>query len=257
MRIAVAGGTGWIGSLVVREVRERGHAPVVLARSKGVDLLTGTGLDEALHGVTRVIDVSNIAALSLKRALAFFETATPNLLRAGQKAGVEHHVTLSIVGSDRIATGYYTAKHRQETLVHDSPVPSTVLRATQFHEFAAQILARTDTGPVKLVPRMRSQPVAGSEVASALVDRALAEAVGSAPDLAGPQVLEMTDMVRRLRRATKQRAFVIPLRLPGAAGKAMAEGELLPEEDGPRGSVTFDAWVEERAAASAGATPAR
>ncbi|MBE8475637.1 SDR family oxidoreductase [Streptomyces justiciae] len=256
MRIAVAGGTGWIGSLVVREVRERGHAPVVLARSQGVDLLTGKGLGDALRGVSRVIDVSNIATLSLKRAAAFFETATPNLLEAGQRAGVEHHVTLSIVGCDRVPTGYYIAKHRQEQLVHDSPAPTTVLRATQFHEFAAQMLARTDAGPVKMVPRMRTQPIAAAEVAAALVALALGDARGSTPELAGPEVREMTDMVKQLREATGQRALVVPLRLPGAAGKAMAEGALLPTEDGPRGAITFDAWVAERAAAEAGTSSA-
>ncbi|MEU2289064.1 NAD(P)H-binding protein [Streptomyces sp. NPDC013178] len=256
MRIAVAGGTGWIGSLVVREVRERGHAPVVLARSKGVDLQTGKGLEEALHGVSRVIDVSNIATLNRARAFAFFEQATPNLLSAGEKAGVEHHVALSIVGCDRVDTGYYAAKHRQEELVHASSMPSTVLRATQFHEFAAQMLARTDTGPIKLVPRMTTQPVAGREVATALVAAALGEAQGTAPELAGPEVLQMTDMVRQLRRATGQRALVLALRLPGAAGKAMTTGELLPKEDGPRGTVTFDAWVQERAAAVAAASAA-
>ncbi|MCP2194098.1 SDR family oxidoreductase [Williamsia deligens] len=241
MRIAVAGGTGLIGRMVCDEVAAARDEAVVLARSVGVDVVTGDGLDAALAGVGAVIDVTNVTTLKRSESLAFFETATTNLLAAEQRAGVAHHVLLSIVGVDRVDWGYYAGKVRQEELCAASDVPTTVLRATQFHEFADQMLARG--GPVALVPRMRSQPVAAREVAAELVRLAHGEARGLVPEMAGPDVLEMPDMVRRLLRARGRRTPVIGLRLPGAAGSGMANGGLLPQEDGPRGRETFAQWL--------------
>jgi uncharacterized protein YbjT (DUF2867 family) len=246
MRVAVAGGTGVVGGFVVEALRAAGQEPVVLARSVGVDLTTGAGLDEALRDVPVVIDVSNNAAVGRKRAVEFFEAATGNLLRAGERAGVRHHVALSIVGIDRVGFGYYIGKRRQEELVQAGPVPASVLRATQFHEFPGQVL-RQLRGPVAFVPSMRSQPVAAREVAGALVELALGEPVGMAPEIAGPEVLLVPDMARRLLRATGSRRWVVPVRLPGAVGKGMSGGALLPTGPGPRGKQTFDEWLAETA----------
>ncbi|MEU6343554.1 SDR family oxidoreductase [Streptomyces sp. NPDC046977] len=239
MRIAVAGGTGWVGRKVVEAVRAAGDVPVVLARSTGVDLTTGAGLDEALDGCTTVIDVSNVVTTGKRRSVAFFDAATTRLLTAGARAGVTHHIALSIVGCDRVGLGYYMGKRRQEELVLSAAAPHTVLRATQFHEFAAQMLARR--GPV-VAPRMRSQPIAAREVADALVTLAGAAPAGLAPDLAGPEVLEMDDMVRRLARARGDRRLLVPVRL-GATGRALTAGGLLPAADGPRGRQTFAEWL--------------
>jgi uncharacterized protein YbjT (DUF2867 family) len=245
MRIAVAGGTGAVGRFVVEAVEASGHRPEVISRSGGVDLTTGRGLADALAGVERVIDVSNVVTTGRRKAVAFFEAATGNLLRAGRDAGVRHHVVLSIVGVDRVDWGYYEGKRRQEALVQDGPLPYTVLRATQFHEFAAQMLARG--GPFVIAPAMRSQPVAAKEVAAALVRAALADPAGLAPELAGPEERDMAAMVRQLQRARGGHRPVLPLRLPGAAGRAMAGGALLPTAPGPRGEQTFDEWVAESA----------
>lgn len=246
MRIAVAGGTGWIGRYVVEEVRSKGQQAVVLARSAGVDLTTGHGLDASLSGVSRVIDVSNLMTMSRKRSEAFFETVSRNLLEAGRKAGVEHHVALSIVGCSRVDFGYYFGKRRQEEHVLSASMPTTLLRSTQFHEFAAQMLGIPGRGgPLALTPRMWSQPIAAREVAAVLVEIALGPALGMAPELAGPEQRQMTEMVRQLKRATGSRKLVIPVRLPGAVGRGMAGGELLPHPAGPRGRQTFDEWIEE------------
>jgi uncharacterized protein YbjT (DUF2867 family) len=242
MRIAVAGGTGWAGKHVVDAVTAVGHEARVLSRSCGVDLTTGHGLAAALDGVTRVIDASNITSMSRAKSVAFFEAATGNLLRAEESAGVDHHVVLSIVGIDRVALGYYRGKLRQEELVHAGRVPYTVLRTTQFHEFAAQMLARG--GPLTVAPRMRCRPVAAREVAGALVRLALDGPAGDAPELAGPEVREMSAMVRQLQRARGGRRPVLSLTMPGEVGRAMAGGALLPVNDGPRGTQTFDEWVE-------------
>src|SRR5215469_13016927 len=204
MRIAVAGGSGCVGRLVVDEVRAAGHQPVVITRSAGVDITTGSGLDDALAGTSVLIDVSNIATLRRSRSVAFFEAGTRNLLDAGGRAGVSHHVVLSIVGVDRVRIGYYEGKRRQESLVLSGPVPASVLRATQFHEFAAQVLRRA-RGPLALVPRMRTQPVAAREVAKALLAVAVGPAVGMAPELAGPEQLELTQLARQVLRARRSR----------------------------------------------------
>ncbi len=240
--VAVAGGTGLVGRMVVERLHAAGNVPVILARSKGVDVLTGAGLDDALARVTAIVDVTNVTTNSRRKALAFFGAGTRNLLAAAERAGVNHHVVLSIVGCDRVHFGYYEGKRRQEELALAGPVPATVLRATQFHEFPAQVLARVP-GPFALAPRMRSQTIAAAEVADELVRLAAGPAVGLAPDLAGPEVHEMPDLIRRVLRARRSRRIALPVPIPGAAGKAMANGALLPTGDGPRGRVTFAEWL--------------
>ncbi|MFJ6085474.1 SDR family oxidoreductase [Streptomyces sp. NPDC092369] len=244
MRIAVAGGTGLVGRLVVEELTAAGQELVVLSRSRGVDLVAGTGLDAALAAVDAVVDVSNVTTTSARKAVAFFESASRNLLDAEARAGVRHHVALSIVGIDRVGLGYYQGKLRQEEIVRSGPTPWTVLRATQFHEFAEQTLDRIPK-PLAVVPRMRTQPVAAREVAQDLVRLVLAPAQGMAPDLAGPRVEQLVDMVRRLLRARHQRRLLVPVRLPGATGAAMTGGGQLPTGPGTRGTQTFDAWLAE------------
>jgi uncharacterized protein YbjT (DUF2867 family) len=242
MRIAVPGGTGLIGRQVVSLLEQAGHEPVVLARSRGVDITTGAGLDAALAGAQAVIDVSNVTTLSKKRSVRFFTAGTSRLLEAGVRAGVTHHVALSIVGIDRVGWGYYAGKLRQEELIRAGNLPWTVLRATQFHEFAEQLLARSP-GPLVLVPRMRVQPVAAREVAARLVELALGPAVGLAPEIAGPQVRELVELVRQVVHARGRRRLVVPVRIPG--GSAAANGGLLPSgQDGyTRGSQSFEDWL--------------
>ena len=250
MRVAVAGGTGLTGRHVAGALAARGHEPVVVARSHGADLLSGEGLDDALAGVDAVVDVSDLKTVRRRSAVRFFETAGRHLLAAEERAGVRHHVALSVVGVDRVDWGYYEGKRRQEDLVRAGAVPWTLLRATQFHEFPAQLLARAP-GPVAPVPRMRVQPVAVREVAVVLAELATGPALGTAPELAGPREESMPDMARRLLSARGSHRLVLPVRLPGAAGRAMAGGALLPDGAGPRAAQTFHAWL------AAGHDPAR
>jgi uncharacterized protein YbjT (DUF2867 family) len=243
MKVAVAGGTGKTGRKVVDHLRNQGHRPVILARAHGVDLLQNTGLDAALDGVEAIIDGTDFATMNATKARASFGAATTNLLAAAERAGVRHHVALSIIGIDRATTGYYQGKLRQEEMVKAGPVPWTILRAAQFHEFAGQVLAQVP-GPVALVPKMRSQPIAVDEVAAHLAGLAAGEPQHMAPELAGPRVESVVDMARQLIRRRAEHRLVIPLRLPGASGKAMATGALLPTEPGPRGRQTFAEWLD-------------
>lgn len=238
MHLAIAGGTGMVGRQVVEQARTAGHDVTVLSRSNGHDLLTGRGLDDALRNGSVVIDVSNVAAVSKARSIRFFETATRNLLAAEERAGARHHVALSIVGIDRVRLGYYLGKLRQEEVVRAGTVPWTVLRATQFHEFPAQLAARS-RGPVVPAPRLQSQTVAAREVAAELLRLAVGEPAGMAPELAGPDVAYLPDVVRGYLRARGMRRLVLPLPMPGPA-----DG-LLPQSAGPRGTQTFDEWLAE------------
>lgn len=247
MRIAVAGGTGCTGRLVVEALERAGDEPVVLARRTGVDLTTGVGLAERLSGVDAVVDVTNIETLRAGRSIAFFEAVTSRLLAAERTAGVRHHVALSIVGTDRVDLPYYRGKRRQEELVLAERV-GTVVRATQFHEFAAQMLARK--GPVVIAPKMLSQPVAVVEVARYLAELAHGEPQGLAPEIAGPdERLRMPDMIRRLAKVTGDRRPVLAVGMAGRVGRQMKGGDLLPAGDGRRGTITFAQWLASRGAA--------
>jgi uncharacterized protein YbjT (DUF2867 family) len=243
--IAVAGGTGVLGTQVVDAVRRHGATPVVVARSQGVDLTMGDGLDGALDGVDAVVDASNVTALRAKPAIAFFETATGHLLAAGERAGVRHHVAVSIVGCDRVDFPYYLGKRRQEELVRSGPVPWTIVRATQFHEFAGQVLERSP-GPVALVPRMLSQPVSARQLADLLVEIAIGEPVGVAPDVAGPEQQQIPDLARRLVAHRGGRRKVIAVPLPGKAGRQISAGGLLPGDRATILAETYDAWLAAR-----------
>ena len=235
----MAGGTGLIGRHVVTLVEQAGHEPVVLARSRGVDITTGSGLDAALAGAQVVIDVSNVTTLSKKRAVRFFTAGTEQLIEAGGRAGVKHHLALSIVGIDRVGFGYYAGKLAQEDLIRRGGLPWTVLRATQFHEFPGQLLDRS-RGPLAVAPRMLVQPVAAREVAQRLVELATGSAVGLAPEIAGPQVHELAYLVRQVARARGRRRLVVPLPIPG--GSAARNG-LLPTGEPTTGIQTFAEWL--------------
>lgn len=243
MRIAVAGGTGVVGRHVVEVARKRGHDVVVLARSEGVDLTTGDGLTARLAGIDAVVDTTSTRSQTSAKAEAFFGGVTGNLLAAESAAGVGHHVVLSIVGVDDVPAGYYRGKQHQERLAAEGDVPWSILRTTQFHEFAEQVLHFVRIGPFSLVPRMLSQPVAAAEVAEALVGIVEAGPAGRVPDLAGPERLQMVDISREVSQARGLGRRVVPVRLPGAAGRGMRSGALTPSAAGPRGRQTFADWL--------------
>ncbi|KQO41848.1 SDR family oxidoreductase [Aeromicrobium sp. Leaf245] len=243
MRIAVAGGTGMVGRHVVDVAREEGHEVVVLSRAAGVDLTEGEGLDVALAGVDVVVDVTSTATQDAQESRRFFDAVTRHLLAAEERAGVGHHVALGIVGSDRATGGYYVGKVHQEQLVESGAVPWTILRATQFHEFAQQLHGQVTLGPFVLVPVMRSEPVAAREVAERLVALAVGRPTGRARDLGGPDVRRMVDMVRAYARQVGDRRRILAVPLPGPLGRGMRDGSLLTRAGADHGTTEFEAWL--------------
>jgi uncharacterized protein YbjT (DUF2867 family) len=179
VRVAVVGATGLVGRLTVEAVTEAGHDPVRIARSCGVDVITGAGLDDALAGVDAVVDVTNTPELDADRTREFFGTVSANLLAAEARAAVVHHLLLSIVGIDRVAgNAHYAGKLRQEEVVTAGSVPYSIVRATQFYEFAEMVAGWTRTGQVVPVAPLLLRPVAARDVGSALAEVAAGAPVG-------------------------------------------------------------------------------
>jgi len=243
MRIAIAGGTGVVGSYAADAAEDAGHDVVVLARAGGVNVQTGDGLAAALDGVDVVVDALNLATYKRASAERFFVTTSRHLQDAGNRAGVRHIVSLSIVGIDRVPTyGYYVAKLAQEAAVTQGPVPVTILRATQFHEFPAQIMRATRRGPIAIVPRIKSQPVAARTVGAHLVTLA-SEQPGGTHELAGPEVHDIADLAKRIVKHRNLKLKVLPVPVPGKRGARIRAGALLATEattiDGP----AFGEWL--------------
>lgn len=232
-----------VGRHVVAAAERRGHDVVPLSRSKGVDLTSSAGLEQHLGGADVVIDVTSVLSVSAKKSSDFFRQVTRNLLLAEGRVGARHHVTLSIIGAREINAGYYAGKRAQEEAVVAHPTGS-IVRATQVHEFGAQTLERTRLGPVVLVPTIRSQPVSSTEVAELLLEVAEGEPQGDGPSIAGPEVIRVADMVRRLLTARGQSARVIEFPMPGTFGRGMRGGGLLAEHDSRIGRVTQSEWLE-------------
>jgi len=239
MRIGVAGATGTVGAHVVRYAEAAGHDVLRLSRSNGVDLLTGTGLD--LDGVDAVIDVSGPRGGTSSKK--FFASVTERLLSAEARAGVSHHVVLSIVGAAKAPFGYYAGKALQEKLVAEAGVPWTILRATQFFEFAEQNVKKI--GRLTIAPTMLSQPLAATAVADVLVGLAEGDAAGVAADLAGPEVMRIADAAKAIARAKGEHRRVVEVPLPGGFGRALRDGSILPSAQAKIVGPSLEQWLAE------------
>lgn len=251
MRVAVAGGTGLVGQYTVEALEQAGNDAVVLTRSRRVDLATGEGLDEALAGVEAVVDVTNTPETEPEPAREFFGTASANLLVAEQRAGVGHHVLLSIVGVERVeGNGHYAGKRRQEELVEAGPVPYTILRATQFHEFAGMVAGWTLQGDSAIVPPLLVQPAAASDVGRVLAEIATAPPQGRTLELAGPELQDFVDMARRTLEARGESIHLIPRWGDRPFSVEMAGEVLLPGPEARIGSTTFDDWLASESSAA-------
>jgi uncharacterized protein YbjT (DUF2867 family) len=245
MHLLVLGGSGRAGRAVCTEAATRGHRVRSLSRREpspalpaGVedvrgDTVSGAGLPAAMAGIDAVVDCTDIASLDRAKATGFFTGSVTRAAAAAAAAGVRTYALLSVVGVDRVPLAYYEAKLRQEqTLLAVTPGSVTrplVVRTTQFHEFALQVLARDAFGPFAFVPSMRIRPVALTAVARHLVSVTESGSWVAAPELSGPQEERLPDLVRRVARARGPRKIVVPVPLLGAAGRANRSGALLPD----------------------------
>src|SRR5216110_2095281 len=197
MKIVVIGGTGLIGSKTVPILRQGGHEAVAASPKSGINSITGEGLKEATAGTQVVIDLANSPSFEDKAVLEFFETSGRNLLAAEAAAGVGHHVALSVVGTDRLlASGYFRAKMAQENLIKASPIPYTIVRATQFFEFVGAIAQSATDGQTVRLPPALMQPIVSNDVAAAMADVAVGKPVNGTVELAGPEPIRLDELVR-------------------------------------------------------------
>ena len=244
MKIVVIGGTGLIGTKLVTNLRERGHEVLPASPKSGVNTFTGEGVAEALTGAQVVVDVANAPSWEDKAVMEFFETAGHNLLAAEAVAGVRHHVALSIVGADGLpASGYLRAKVAQENLIKASGIPFTIVRSTQFFEFAKGLVqAATEGQTVRLSPAL-FQPIASDDVAAALTDVAVAEPLNGTVEIAGPEPIRMDEFARRFLSATRDPRKVTTDVHALYFGTELNDQSLTPGDNARLGSAHFADWL--------------
>src|SRR6516225_6557383 len=247
MKIVVIGGTGLIGSKTVAILRHGGHDVVAASPKSGINTVTGEGLREAIAGAQVVIDLANSPSFEDKAVLEFFQASGRNLLAAEAAAGVGHHVALSIVGTDRTPdNGYFRAKVAQEKLIEASPIPYTIVRATEFFEFRGGIAQAATEGQTVRVPPALMQPIAADDVAAAMADVALAKPLGGTFDLAGPESIRQDDLVRQFLKATGDARTVITDPKALYYGITVNDQSLTPGEHPRLGPTRFQDWLSQQ-----------
>jgi uncharacterized protein YbjT (DUF2867 family) len=248
MKIVIIGGTGLIGSKVVQRLTALGHEAVPAAPNTGVNTLTGEGLDDALSGARVVVDVSNSPSFEDAAVMAFFQTSTRNILAAESKAGVRHHVMLSVVGSGRLPySGYMRAKVAQEKLIRESPIPYSIVHATQFFEFIGRIADSATEGNTVRVPPVLFQPMAADDVASAVAAVAVGQPIDGVVEVAGPEQFRFDDVVREVLAERHDPREVVADPNAMYFGAQLAERSLVPFDDARLGKTSLREWLDRSA----------
>ena len=244
IKIVVIGGSGLIGSKLVKKLREHGHEVVAASRDSGVNTLTGEGLAEAMRGASVVVDVSNSPSFEDAAVLKFFETSTRNLVAAEAEAGVGHHVALSVVGTERLSeSGYFRAKIAQEKLIKESSIPYSIVHATQFFEFVKSIAdAATDGSRVRLAPVL-IQPMASDDVADAVARIAVGAPVNGIVEVAGPEQFRLDELIRQDLSALNDPRDVVADPQARYFGAMLSERTLVPGDDARLGETRFEDWL--------------
>ena len=246
MKIVIVGGTGLVGSILVGKLQELGHQVVAASRSKGVDIATGQGLAAALDGADVVIDTSNARSDDPVEMLNFFRHAGRVLLDAAKRAGVKHHITLSMLGADRLSlSGFFLAKLTQENLVRTSGVPYTILRSTPFFETIYGIASDADTGTELRLPPIPMQPVAAGDIAQALADVAQAAPANTILEIAGPQTFPLTDLALDVLTAFEDNRQVTPDPRALYFGAEVGPEKLVAENPWRVAPTRFDDWLRD------------
>ena len=244
MKIVVIGGTGLIGSKVVEKFKQNGHDAIAAAPNTGVNTITGEGLAEALAGAEVVVDVANSPSFEDQAAMEFFQTAGKNVTAAEIAAGVRHHIALSVVGTERLqASGYFRAKLAQEQLIKSSPIPYTIVHATQFFEFIRSIAGfSVKDGAVRLPP-VQFQPMAADDVASAIAEVALGAPVNGIVEIAGPESFTLDQAVRHVLAFDHDERPVVADPAAPYFGVQVSDRELVPGDGARLGSTRLDWWL--------------
>src|SRR6201998_263958 len=252
IKIVVIGGSGLIGKKLVNNIRRRGHEAVPASPSSGVNNVTGEGLAGALHGGPGVVDVANPPSWEDKAVLEFFEPSGRNLHAAEAAAGVNHHVALSIVGTDRTPeNGYFRAKVAQEKLIEISGIPYTIIRSTQFLEFLGAIAASSaDGNTVRLSPGL-FQPIAADDVAAIVADVALAAPRSGIVEIAGPERAPCNEIVARYLKAVGDPREVVSNPEARYFGGRVEERSLVPLGGARLGRIGLDEWLRRSPARAA------
>jgi uncharacterized protein YbjT (DUF2867 family) len=249
MKVVVIGGTGLIGSKLVARLSAQGHEAIAASPASGVDTVTGAGLDEVLRGAAAVVDVTNSPSFADQEAKSFFETSTRNLLAAEGRAGVEHHVALSVVGTERLVeSGYFRAKLAQERLVQLSSIPYSIVHATQFFEFVKMIAGFSVQGESVRLPPILVRPIAADDVAAALAAVAVGAPLNATLEVAGPTEMGIDAFVRRGLEASQDPRKVVTDPSALYFGIHAKERTLVPEGASSLGKTTFEQWLAANAA---------
>ena len=245
MKIVVIGGSGLIGSKVVALLRSKGHDVVAASPSTGVNSVTGEGLAEALKGAQIVVDVANSPSFDDEPVMAFFKASTSNLLAAESVAGVQHHVALSVVGTEHLQTsGYFRAKLVQEELIEASGIPYTILRATQFFEFTGAIAHSGTEGNTVRLSSALYRPIVSDDVAQAVADVTLAEPANATLEVAGPELHPMSTLVETWMRATGDARPVVADATAPYFGIEIDDRSLTPDADARIMPTRFSDWLD-------------
>jgi uncharacterized protein YbjT (DUF2867 family) len=244
MKIVIIGGTGRIGSNVVRRLSAQGHEAVPASPNTGVDTISGEGLAEVMVGADVVVDVANAPNWEDQAVLEFFTASTRNQMAAGREAGVGHHLAVSIVGCDRLPdSGYLRAKVAEEAEVEAGGVPYTILRATQFFEFLPQTVESGAEGDSVRVSTGLMQFVAAEDVAATVTELATAAPAGGRVELGGQEALGLDAWARRLFTAVGDSRTVIGDTHARYFGAELHGGELTTGDGARLGSIDFDTWL--------------
>lgn len=248
MKIVVIGGSGLIGTKLVKNLRDRGHDVVAASPSTGVNTLTGEGIAAALAGAEVVVDVANSPSFEDTAVMSFFRTSAQHLLPAEAAAGVKHHVALSVVGAERLPdSGYMRAKMAQEEAIKASPVPWTIVRATQFFEFLKAIVDSSTVGDTVRVTSAHAQPIAAADVSDALTEIALERPALGTIEVAGPQKLGFDELARRYLRAHRDPRNVVTDVEARYFGAALNDRSLTPDDGARLGKTHLEDWLRESA----------
>jgi len=250
MKIVVIGGTGLIGSKVVERLKAHGHEAVAAAPSTGVNTLTGEGLAEVLKNVSVLVDVSNSPSFEEKAVMEFFRTSTGNLLAYEARAGVRHHVALSVVGTDRLQeSAYIRAKIAQEKLIKESGIPYSIVHATQFFEFVKSIADTATEGNQVRLPPVFIQPIAAQDASAAVAKIAVGPPLNGMVEVAGPQRFRFDDFIRQgLRARNDPREVVVDLEARYFGAK-LGELTLVASGEARLGQIRFEDWLSPAMAA--------